>query len=434
MLRRHIGDITPTDVQKLVDERRPEAFDLEFKATIPTENGEPDRWITQGDRVGRWGRDQILREVVAFANAQGGTLILGVDENDTPGRAAKLTPVSRCQELAERLAATMRDNIEPRLAFSECRGVPTSAAGSGVVIIRVPPSRQGPHWVASSREATIRRGAHSVSMTMTGIQNLTLKLSRDVDAIEDEFDRRAKMFSSRFAKDRGLLQEMYERRLTGTNLNARAIGLSVTALPLAPITIPRVITDLSLRLNPAVLKGIAKIDGHEINQPEFVQGAVWRPVLRGVRLDETTRDHVHYREIAENGAIEFGWIYAIHGDPNSPRGFPLDQVLWSVAFVLVWIELSRAKHGFPDLPFGLAINLHCGDVNFLPAPSSRVFAYFYRNFFPMSVTFPRYRVADRTEFRPLLGQISHDFFNAGGSEFKASLEVAFEAVLALIDE
>ena len=64
----------------------------------------------------------MFREIVAVANAQGGTLILGIDETDEkPPRAAALSPISRVHDLASRLADAARACIDPSLgSFQVC--------------------------------------------------------------------------------------------------------------------------------------------------------------------------------------------------------------------------------------------------------------------------------------------------------------------------
>jgi hypothetical protein len=74
MFRKRISDLGVEDVAQLLREQWPESFNLEFKSEIPTEDGKPDRWITHHDRIGRVGSAKILKEIVAFANAHGGTL------------------------------------------------------------------------------------------------------------------------------------------------------------------------------------------------------------------------------------------------------------------------------------------------------------------------------------------------------------------------
>jgi hypothetical protein len=71
MFEKRVRDITASDIHRLLKEEWPESFDLELKSAIPTEKGEPDRWERRGDGVGQFGRDKILREIVAFSNAQG---------------------------------------------------------------------------------------------------------------------------------------------------------------------------------------------------------------------------------------------------------------------------------------------------------------------------------------------------------------------------
>jgi len=60
---------------------------LEFKRDLPAERNRPDPWLTGGDFTA-YACDHLLREVIAFANAQGGTVIVGMDQiRDDPPRA-----------------------------------------------------------------------------------------------------------------------------------------------------------------------------------------------------------------------------------------------------------------------------------------------------------------------------------------------------------
>ena len=44
-----------------------------------------DPWITGADRVGEYVRNELVAEVIGFANAYGGDLVVGIEEtNVTP--------------------------------------------------------------------------------------------------------------------------------------------------------------------------------------------------------------------------------------------------------------------------------------------------------------------------------------------------------------
>src|SRR4051812_29574716 len=99
ILRKPLIDIAVEDLQGLVDAEARETGELEFKGSLPfqPQKGQPqtvDRWLERGDRIGDYARDEILAEMVAFANADGGTLVLGLHETkDEPRRAERLEPL-----------------------------------------------------------------------------------------------------------------------------------------------------------------------------------------------------------------------------------------------------------------------------------------------------------------------------------------------------
>jgi hypothetical protein len=138
-----LDSITLDDLQALVDSAARETAVLEFKGELPfvPTKGHPetaDRWIEKGDRVGELARNEILAEIVAFANADGGTLILGMHETkDEPRCAEDLVPLPNCEALAKRLADAAEDIIEPRMAAIATRAITSNADGHDHVLLRV---------------------------------------------------------------------------------------------------------------------------------------------------------------------------------------------------------------------------------------------------------------------------------------------------------
>ena len=113
-------------------------------------------WTTGGN-VEQLGKARLFKEVVALANTSGGHLILGIAETkDKPPAADKVTPVSHCLELAERLERAAQ-SIDPPIPLLGVRGVPTEPDGAGVVVFRVPQSRSAPHR-SVDKECYTRRG------------------------------------------------------------------------------------------------------------------------------------------------------------------------------------------------------------------------------------------------------------------------------------
>src|SRR5580704_1968046 len=179
MIDKNFDQITPEDIVQLSADGVYESQLLEFKRDLPGERGRPDPWPTDGDFTA-YARDHLLREVIAFANAQGGNVIVGMDETpDDPPRAAASCPLPRIHDLATRMENAARACVDPVLPGLQIRGIEVGgAAGEGVLLFRVGPSPAGPHRVANDGHAYIRRGASSVKMTMREIQDLTLDLAR----------------------------------------------------------------------------------------------------------------------------------------------------------------------------------------------------------------------------------------------------------------
>ncbi len=187
-----LADIIPEDIRHLVEDDIPEGRQLEFKKTLPWKD-EPDPWLQGRDRIGTHARNKLLSEMVAFANAHGGTLIIGIGETEEkPPRAAEIVPLQRCAQLGEKISLCARDCISPQLPELRAQGVEMNGEGAGVVLIRVSRSRLAPHRLEQTRECYIRRNDRCERMTMREIQDVTLNMARmSVEA----------MWTLRFSRD-----------------------------------------------------------------------------------------------------------------------------------------------------------------------------------------------------------------------------------------
>jgi hypothetical protein len=106
ILRKPLSAISVADLDALIKSAARETGELEFKGALPFvptkgQSAVSDRWIEKGDCIGDYARDQVLAEIVAFANADGGTLVLGLHETkDEPRRAERLEALPKCEDLA----------------------------------------------------------------------------------------------------------------------------------------------------------------------------------------------------------------------------------------------------------------------------------------------------------------------------------------------
>lgn len=140
--RKRPSDLTVGDLEDICKAGLPESDIVEFKGQFPNKRGAGrDSWRedrTFSDRA----RNEILEELVGFANASGGWLLIGIEETDTkPGKAKSIAPLPDCSDLADRLAKACRDCIEPQLPFFEIHGLPTGDGDDGVVAAYIAKSR-----------------------------------------------------------------------------------------------------------------------------------------------------------------------------------------------------------------------------------------------------------------------------------------------------
>jgi Putative DNA-binding domain len=170
-----IDDIEFDDIANLVSEEVEEGIRLEFKRDLSTSDGQPDRWMRDQSAIGRVARDDIAKEVVAFANAYGGVIIVGIDETeDHPPRAKNLASpqIPSVADCAERLVRALRSIVDPPLPMLDVRGVVSSATGEGVVLIRVPSSPSAPHGFGTPPAAYVRHGSESKPLSMRELQSM----------------------------------------------------------------------------------------------------------------------------------------------------------------------------------------------------------------------------------------------------------------------
>jgi predicted HTH transcriptional regulator len=118
-----------------------------------------------------------VKELVGFANANGGTIVLGMDEtNERPPRAKEILPIPRVAQLADRLKMACRDGVEVRLPHLSVVGIPTGEDGEGVIVLRVNgQSPLGPHRHKKTKEFYIRRNDETFPMTVEEIRRYSVE-------------------------------------------------------------------------------------------------------------------------------------------------------------------------------------------------------------------------------------------------------------------
>ena len=96
VLSKPIDQINLDDIKSLIASKVPESEQIEFKEALPAKNKQ-DPWMNGGGEIGDHAKNTLLKEVVAFANAYGGALLLGIEESDvSPSAATGISPIPQC--------------------------------------------------------------------------------------------------------------------------------------------------------------------------------------------------------------------------------------------------------------------------------------------------------------------------------------------------
>jgi predicted HTH transcriptional regulator len=171
----------------------PEGQVFEIKSKLPADKKIHDPWYDEPESgkprngPGDSAKHDIFKEVVAFANSEGGWLVLGLTEtSDHPKRVKGVDPLPDCHELADRFQRAAYDWIDPPLPSLQCRGIEIGDIHrKGVIAFRVPRSLDAPHRVnKKDRQAYKRVSDESKPMKMREIQGITLDIVRGQERIE----------------------------------------------------------------------------------------------------------------------------------------------------------------------------------------------------------------------------------------------------------
>ena len=422
------------DLQALIDSRVQEDERIEFKRGLSAEKGQEDSWYNSG-KLGKKAKTKILEEAVAFANAFGGDLILGIGEKESengPGVANEISPIPRCAELANRLELIFRDCVEPHIPGIEIIPIPTEKQdGAGAIVIRVSRSRLAPHRVKPSLVCPIRRSDRCEEMTMREIQDLVLNLARGTEKLDTLLTERSK----RFEEDLNVFG----------NWQQDAIGIRATAAPLGD----------EIWFDPghkALGEGLAwhsviarsGDDFCELKGENPRNTNDWRPILRGARMEVFYHAifaggslyKKSYREVHCNGLVELGLVTPRSIDPLTGKQYregqrggrlPAEWLITMFANLMVWIDRLRNHARAPVAEYALELEvcIYGEPLPYLTVPET--IGHFRRqrgdlsNLYdiiagnPMNSTrFPRYSLGSSDEINCVLNLFELDLWNNVG--------------------
>lgn len=403
---KRLSDLTSEDILSIVETNYPEGESVEYKETLPARQGQ-DPWIAGGNTVGDYARNKILAEAVAFANAQGGTIILGIRESeDHPRRAVAINPIPRCADLAERLRLQIRDCIEPQLRAPNIREVTLDAQGNGVVLIEVERSLSAPHRLATTKECYIRRADRTERMTMREIQESVLSISTATERFEGRFERIKSRCAAYLRSWDQALPHLPDDASAPPIGRLMAVGVPVSS----DMFIPDVHTSDSIVPAPrniALLIGQQQFECHM-----FAPYVRRRPIVRGCSWISDSHPLRATIEVHDDGAV--AWIVQWQSRTQ-------DELLlfgtWATAFAvnfLAQIQRVRESCGAPDTEYGLDYSMSFSSPPSLIRYGGNSGFNSVGDFEDCELYLPRYSCRDIDQFNHLLKEISRDVFAYAG--------------------
>ena len=132
MLEKPIGDLTGADLARLIENQVGESRSLEFKRDLPEGGAEAVK--------------EFLADVSSFANAQGGDILFGIEEENGIASGLPGLQLDNTDAIKLALENSLRDGIATRLIGVRVQEVPLEN-GRQVLVIRVPSGMAAPHQV-----------------------------------------------------------------------------------------------------------------------------------------------------------------------------------------------------------------------------------------------------------------------------------------------
>lgn len=135
--------LSARDIEALIEEEDIESKIIELKSKVPSTSSE---------------KKNLAKAVVAFANAEGGHIILGIKDEKPPNRPRpvyNICPPQKRDEILRTLRQIIHDRIQPSVFFrTRIDSVELTKYGVNVVVIEVEPLREGEELVYLKDENT----------------------------------------------------------------------------------------------------------------------------------------------------------------------------------------------------------------------------------------------------------------------------------------
>ncbi len=400
LLAKPLRDLTPNDLAQFIGST--EDNDLEFKGPLPwRDKGSEEPWTAGKGDLGDYTKREIVKEVIALANAGGGTLFVGIDEDPgNTGTASAIRPLPRVDDLAERLSRALDALVDPRLPQVEVRGIVTDST-SGVVAIRVGESWLRPHKHIYAGHCYVRRGKNAEPMSMREVRDMIYLGDKGAAEIDRRFAERSKLLNDSIL---GL---------------TKTFGFRITGQPLVPLHLGRATKETARMMQTS--ERVARRGNLAVRWYCPMPVGMARPSLRAWerRSDIPDGDQGLIR-VEDSGLIEYRWILRDSEiDPQSGSYLVFAGWLMSiVANCLDGIRAVRKAANSENTGYVVEIQLAPCDQFRLGADGD-----VWMGRTPVRYIAPevvRYAVSDDESFATLCSTFEEELWNHVGMEHSAA--------------
>lgn len=316
LLGKNFEEVAGADLQRLIAEGVTEGQGIEFKRDV-------------------WGRGdedirEMLRDISSMANAYGGYMLVGIDE-DAEGRAAAIHTVPNLSEERDRIFGSCIANLQPRIIGLDIREV------DGVLVIKIPNS-------LNLHQITYK------GLYQFWVRHDRQKTKMSVDEIKEAFLRNAS----------GLKQS---NKLTEDRLRAvQARGVSTLLITATPLRLESELFEINNQPLRGLLQDLpgGRYGGWDFNTMSFQT----RPSLNGLTLGDPRLGF--QLELYRNGYFEARitlqesrhYKVATTGQ-EVPEG---TKILWGAAVVEYTYNFLRRLKAIMNIlgyagPYAISLNL-----------------------------------------------------------------------------
>jgi hypothetical protein len=425
------AQLDSSDISVLATAGLPEDPVTEFKQAVS------GNWA-ESLNLTRDAQNDLIKEIVAFANSFGGSLYIGIEESaDDPKRSAGLMPVPQVGKLASILENVLRDCVEPRLLSPEIVPVVTDpTTGAGVLVVRVTRSPLAPHWNKAERRCYRRIGTSSLPIGMLDIQSLTLERARTSEDVERLFVSRRQNFSDvcdTYARERA--SQLSISNWSPNQPIPTRFAIRCTAVPAIPVTISNLTgrPDLKLGVGLVLLAGSRQA----LPFPAITETPFFRPSLRAwsyERRGDGGDSYLHHQVVRGDGIIES--IFMRAPSVNDPTTLPVEHILASIFGLLFTLETFRGRTNLTSVPYELELEITTHgvvEVDYFQGHPKPGLLRFHK----ACTVFPRYLFEGRSSVEMLVQAIQHDLWNAMGRQMGGpimSIELDLPFMWQLVDQ